>query len=316
MADKARYKITNWKDYNQRLIKRGDITLWLNDEVLDHWRAAKREKRRGRPKQYSDIAVECMLTLRALFKLPLRAVEGLMISLLKLLDCAMEVPTYATLSRRQQGLLINLNQTLIDSQEPKHVLVDSTGLKVYGEGEWKLKKHGRDRRRVWRKLHLAVDAKTHEIVAADLTENSTADCEALPTLLLKIEGNVHKVSADGAYDTWNCRYTIHTEVEAEEAIIPPRERARKMENTNMPEVRERNEAINVIQRDGRKSWKEQSGYHQRSLFETAMFRVKRTFGQQLQARTLQNQISEAVMKSKILNQFIQQGMPESEKIEN
>lgn len=200
------------------------------------------------------------------------------------------------------------------SEEPRHVLVDSTGLKVFGEGEWKVRQHGVGKRRTWRKLHLAVYAKTREIVAMALTESKRGDCQVLPSLLLQIEGKLSKVGADGAYDTWECRYAI-IQHEAQ-AVIPPGADAVLNGNDQIEKVRQRDQAIREIKENGLKAWKQNSAYHQRSLAETTMFRMKTTFGGELQSRVIQNQIAEAVLKSHILNRFIQEGLPQSVKLQD
>jgi len=308
---KTEYKVTNWPEYNQALVKRGDLTLWLNDAVIREWETPQPERRRGRPKTYSDTALECMLALRSFYRLPLRATEGLMQSIFVLLGVTCRVPTFATLSRRQGRLIID-PAALLDG-EPIHLLVDSTGVKVFGEGEWKVRKHGIGKRRAWRKLHLGIDEATRQIVAVELTTNDVGDSEVFPRLLLSIEGEIEKVCADGAYDTWNCRYRI-AEAGAE-AVIPPRRGSVTSEGSHRS-VQERNEAIDHIDSHGEKDWKRKSGYHRRSLAETAMFQIKTTFGAETQARSIQNQIAEAVMKSKILNTFIRNGLPQSIKIED
>lgn len=305
----ARCKVTNWKEYNASLVRRGDLTLWFDEAVLNQWQAIQPTGRRGRPKVYADLAVQCLLALRLLYHLPLRAAQGFMQSLLGLLECALPVPNYTTLCRRQSSLAADLGANPTD--QPRHLLIDSTGLKVYGEGEWKVRQHGKSKRRTWRKLHLAIDAATQEIVAVALTEAGRADCQELPGLLLQIDGAISKVATDGAYDTWECRYAIIQK--NAHAVIPPRENAVVNGNGKIEEVRQRDEAIRQIEERGLESWKVQSGYHRRSLVETAMFRVKRTFGGALRARAIQNQIAEAVLKSRILNRFIHQGMPKTVK---
>jgi hypothetical protein len=304
----VRYRVTNWSDYNRALIQRGDLTLWLSDEVIDSWQAAPPSGKPGRPRTYSDLAVQCMLVLRLFYRLPLRAAQGLMASLLLLLDCPLRVPDYTTLCRRQRFLAgkVQVDQ----AEEPRHILIDSTGLKVFGEGEWKVRQHGKQKRPTWRKLHLAIDAQTQEIVAAALTTNSLHDCQVLPKLLLEVEGEIARVTTDGAYDTWECRYEISTR--RADAVIPPRSTARVTE-CDIPEAAQRDRAVEEIRDEGLKHWKESSGYHRRSLVETAMFRVKSTFGDKMKAREIQNQIAEAVLKSNVLNQFIRLGMPETEK---
>lgn len=309
---KIRYRVTNWSDYNQALIRRGDISLWLDETVIDQWQRPQPTGRAGRPWSYSDVAVQCMLALRLLYHLPLRAAQGLLLSLFTLLDCPLPVPDYSTLCRRQRHLAIPLNVQASD--QPRHILIDSTGLKVFGEGEWKVRNYGAETRRTWRKLHLAVDADTREIVATVLTDKETADCEVLPQLLLKINGSIRKVYADGAYDTWECRYAL-THYQAE-AVIPPRENAVTKGNDLCPEVAQRDQAIRIVAQEGLAAWKQQSGYRRRSLAETTMFRVKKSLGEHLRARVIQNQIAEAVMKSRILNDFIHQGLPLSVKIKS
>ena len=307
---KSKYKVTNWPEYNEALIKRGDVTLWLNESVLAEWKNAARTGRPGRPRRFSDTAVECMLALRCVYKLPLRGAEGLLRSLFKLLGMETEVPSYATLCRRQGGLKPDLGAA--GAGGPLHMVVDSTGLKVFGEGEWKTRKHGFGRRRGWRKLHLGVDARTREIVASELTDNNVHDCEVLEKLIVSVRGEIECVGADGAYDTWECRYRI-AEHDAE-AVVPPRGDAAISGGEGRAE-RERDAAVEQIRENGKDHWKENSGYHQRSLAETAVFQIKTAFGPEMRANEIQNQIAEAVMKSKILNKFIHQGMPDSVKID-
>jgi hypothetical protein len=301
----VRYQIQNWAEYNQALIRRGDITWWFDQDVIARWQQSQRTGRRGRPVIYSDAALQCMLALRLLYRLPLRAAQGLLGSLLGLWGCMLPVPNYSTLCRRQRHLSLDLGVS--PTEGPRHVLVDSTGLKVFSEGEWKVRQHGVGKRRTWRKL--AVDAKPREIVAMALTESKRSDCEMLPSLLLQIDGAISKVGADGAYDTWECRYAI---IQREAvAVIPPGTDAVINGNDQIEEVRQRDQALREIKKDGLKAWKQNSDYHQRSLAETAMFRVKTSFGGELKSRVIQNQIAEAVMKSHILNRFIQEGLPQS-----
>ena len=217
----ARYQITNWPECNQSLIRRGDLDLWFNEKVLTQWNSSPLTGRRGRPRVFSDLAVQCLLALRVFYHLPLRATQGLFLSLLRLLDCPLAVPDYSTLSRRQARLQPGLAVT--PSAAPRHLLIDSTGLKIFGEGEWKVRVHGKEKRRTWRKIHLAADAVTREIVATKLTEANIQDCEVPPALLRAVQGEIRKVSSDGASDTWQCRYEIKTR--QAEANIPPRDNA-------------------------------------------------------------------------------------------
>ena len=306
----VRYRVENWREYNQSLIERGDVELWFNESVLSQWTFPAATGRRGRPRIYSDLAMQCLLALRLLYHLPLRATQGLFISLLRLLGCSLTVPNYSTLCRRQDGL--NPGLAVTAAKGARHLLIDSTGLKIFGEGEWKMRTHGKSKRRTWRKLHLAIDATTREIVATRLTEASVHDAEVLPELLLQVDGKIRKVTADGAYDTWECRYEVH--LRDAEATIPPRDNAVVAGCADVPPVTERDQAIAQIKQTGLEGWKQQTGYSQRSLAETTMFRVKATFGERMKAKVIQNQVAEAVMKSHILNRFIQQGLPKSTKV--
>lgn len=195
---KQRYKITNWSAFNEALVNRGSLTLWIEDSQVECWHKPERSGYRGSPMTYSDAAIQCGLMIREVFKLALRATEGFLRSLVKWLDVPLQVPDYSTLCRRQKTLSVTLPRT--SKQTPRHLVVDSTGLKVYGEGEWKVRQHGAGKRRTWRKFHLAVDAETQEV----------GDAEVLPDLLGQLPADelIESVAADGAYDTADCHQAI------------------------------------------------------------------------------------------------------------
>jgi hypothetical protein len=312
---KAVYKIKNWSKYNQSLIERGSVSLWFDPLDPGSWICTDKAFKRGRPYYFTHAAIECMLALRYRYHLPLRATQGFVTSLFELSGLQMheiEVPSYATLSRRQSVLNPELELKMASS-EGIHLLVDSTGLKVFGEGEWKVRQHGPGKRREWRKLHLAVDAKTQQIVACTLSESIVHDCEILPKLLMNINLEIEKVSADGAYDTWQCR--MHIADKQAKALIPPREGATLDQGKHGQAGVDRDECLWNIANNGSTAWKQDSGYSKRSLAETAMFRFKKSTGADLMSREFQNQIAEAIIKSKILNRFTQIGMPESYKVQ-
>lgn len=195
-------------------------------------------------------------------------------------------------------------------KEALPVAVDSTGLKVFGEGEWKVRQHGWSKRRTWRKLHLGVNAANGEIVATALTANSMSDGEILPALPRRIPGPVSQVSADGADDTADCYEPIGER--GARAAIPPRRGARigQHGNARKPPLA-RDENLRVIRRQGRKRWKQEIGYHQRSLAGNAMFRVKTLFGPVLKARRFESQVTEALIRCHALNRITRLGMPDS-----
>ena len=307
---KWKYKITNWNKYNESLVQRGSITFWFSDEVIDQWEHPNDEPKVGHPFVYSDVAIESLLVLRELFRLPYRQTEGLGRSLVRLMQVEVPIPDYTSLAKRAAKMKISLD--VADRTGSIDVVVDSTGLKVFGEGEWKTRKHGVSKRRTWRKLHLAVNPKTQEIEAEVLTENSGHDADQVESLMQQIDDPVDAFYGDGAYDQWKVYGTL--EEQGTKPIIPPRRNAKIKQHGNSNESRlPRDEAIREIRRVGRKSWKESIGYHRRSLSETAMYRMKRCFGNELKNRELTNQRAEARLRSKILNHFTHLGLPQFER---
>jgi hypothetical protein len=304
---KTRYKTRNWAQYNAALKARGSLTIWLDRDM--QWLATPSGKR-GRQQIFSDACIQFCLSLKCLFNLPLRQTLGLVQSLLQLAGLDWPVPDYSTLSRRQKTLQVQL-PCRRSGDGPLDLLIDSTGIKFVGEGEWKRKKHGAEYRRQWRKVHLAIDAKTLEIRAIEVTDNSVGDASMLPELLAQIaEGQeIGSVCADGAYDTKACHEAIAQR--NAQAIIPPRKNARLWKNKadKMGECA-RNEAVRACQRLGRKIWKHWSGYHRRSLVETKMHCLKR-LGERVMARTFEGQVTELQVRVALLNRFTQPGTPET-----
>ena len=218
---KTTYKTTNWQNYNQALRQRGSLTVWFDPSM--HWEAIP-SGRRGRQQAYSDAAIQACLTLKTLLGLPLRQATGFVASLLELSGLGWSVPDFSTLSRRQKTF--NVTIPYRGSKGPLHLLVDSTGIKVEGEGEWHTRKHGGSKRRVWRKLHLGIDEETLEIRAVEVTSSNVGDAPMLPDLLAQLppDQEIATVTADGAYDTRACHDAIADRGAA--AIIPPRRNAR------------------------------------------------------------------------------------------
>jgi hypothetical protein len=314
MSKKKRYRVRNWKEYNKSLVNRGRITLWFDEKSIANWYENKQpgRRKRGRPKTYADIAVECLLLIKVVFNLRLRSLQGFAKSLVDLLKLPITIPNYTTISRRQKTIQVILER--YKKGESLHVVVDSTGLKVFGEGEWKARQHGYSKRRTWRKLHLGVDEAGGEIVAVVLSTNDMGDSEVLPDLLQQIQDPIHQVSADGAYDTFGCHDAI-TERGAT-AVIPPRENARIAQhgNSHYPPL-SRDKILRSLRNNSLKSWKQDSNYHRRSLAETAMYRFKQLLGRTLDARTFENQCTEAFIKCNAMNRMTSLGMPDSYAVE-
>ena len=311
----ATYRVRNWAAYNDSLVQRGSLTLWISDEVLENWHPEPvGPRQRGGQMLYSDQAIECMLTLRAVFKLPYRQTEGLGQSIMGLLDVAdaVTVPDYTTVCKRSADLAVVLPTS--GDQRAKHIVVDSTGLKIYGEGEWKVRQHGYSKRRTWRKLHLSVDESTQEIQAVVLTEAGVDDAEAGRQLLDDTPGPVEQVSGDGTYDKRKF-YDACASREVNRIAVPPQRNARIWQhgNSSKPPL-PRDQNLRRIRRVGRKRWKQEVGYHRRSLAETAVFRFKIIFGNTLSARTLSRQLTEARIKCAALNCMTQLGMPDSYRV--
>ena len=311
---KQRYRIRNWREYNAALVGRGSLTVWIDQGVAARWLEAHKSGRRGASLTYSDAAIQAILVLKAVYGLPLRGAQGFAGSVLGLMGLPLPVPHFSTLSRRQAGLELVVPR--LRRSETIHLVVDSTGCKVYGEGEWKVRTHGKSKRRTWRKLHLGVNERSGEIVAAVLSSNSVSDSEVLPQLLEQVEEPIAQLSGDGGYDKRPCYQALRERQEAQgqplKVTIPPRRGARIWQHGNSRAQRlARDENLREIRQVGRARWKRDSGYHQRSLAETAMSRYKRIVGEKLQARNFARQSTEAFVGVLMLNRMTTLGMPQS-----
>ncbi len=300
--------IRNWNAYNNGLKDRYDISLYFEDESIFDEPPPKGE--RGGQQTYSDGYIELGLTLKAAYRLPYRGLEGFIRGLLKMADLNDKpVPHYSTFCDRAKTIEIERRLTELKGQKI-HVLVDSTGLKIYGEGEWKIKMHGKTKRRTWRKLHLGIDEATQLIVIDDLTHNNVGDQEHLPKLLNAVPDdiNISRVTADGIYDTWGC-YDAANDHGAE-LVTPPRKNATEPPDDHPRQNHPRSDTVRECERLGREEWKKKTGYHRRSLAETAMYRYKTSCGEKMYSREFKRQRAEAKIKVSILNRFRQQAAPE------
>lgn len=309
---KPQYRIRNWSEYNARLKQGGSLTLWIEESVLEAWIVPNLSGKPGASVFYSDLAITTMATVKAVYGLAGRQCQGFLESLFELMGIEVSVPDHTTLSRRIGKLGIAL--PVLPKEGARHVVVDSTGVKVYGEGEWKTRQHGISKRRTWRKLHVGVDEATGEILAAVVSTNDFQDAQVLGDLKEQIEGEIEQVSTDGAYDHRDC-YDEITQRGAKR-VIPPRKDAVIWQHGNRkapPHPRDEN--LRYIRKHGRKKWKRDSHYHRRSLAETTMFRFKVIFGGKLSSRQFDNQAVELFIKCAALNRMIQLAKPDSYAIE-
>lgn len=297
-------KSSNRRDYNQQLIERGSITFWIDDSVKNSWyQSSSKASKKGRPFVYSDEAVICMQMIRYAYHLPLRQTQGFVASLIKLFGWSLKPISYTQLCRRQK--------TIKPPQLPKKkeaivIAIDGTGLKIYGEGEWKVRQHGWAKRRNWRKLHIGIDVETGEIVTQKLTDNHVAENHQIGDLLTGYGGAIKAVLADAGYDQHGS-YSAIERYGAKPVIAPnvnPRHPKKRWDKLRKDKPRD---VIRWMQEQmGVRQWKERMGYHKRSLVETAFYRFKYILGERLASRLMATQQTEVAIKSNMLNKMIMQ----------
>jgi IS5 family transposase len=285
--------------------KRGSLTIWFSEEAVAAWQAAPRTTPGGQAR-YSDLAVETALILRTVFHQPLRQTEGLVGSLLELMGLDLPVPDHTTLSRRSRMLAVAPQA----ASGPVHLLVDSTGVTLSGPGEWLVEKHGTQRRRAWRKLHLAVDAKTGTIVASTLTSKEVDDAAELGPLLDQVDEPLAAVIADGAYDQDRVYDAVAEHSPEAAVVVPPRSTA-VLSPSAKTDPTQRDCHLQVIAEQGRMGWQRTSGYNARAGAEGTMSRYKRIIGDTLRSHSRPAQEVETRIAVSILNRMLDLGRPES-----
>jgi hypothetical protein len=303
---KKTYKVKNWKAYNKALEDRGRLLVHIPDDVVEAWRAARTGKV-GHPQKYSNLFIETVLTVGQALQLPLRNTRGLFEELVDRLGMCMDVPSVSTLCKRGKELHINIRVREMGTD--LHIVADSSGIKVFGEGEWKVRKHGYTKRRTWTKIHMAVDAGTHDVLSVEITDKNTHDCTVLPALLTDIP-SLRQVSLDGAYDTRDCYHAITSK--GAKAVIPPKCTAAIQQhgNCDLPPL-PRDAHLRRIREIGRAQWKQETDYHRRSLSEVGFFRYKTFFGASVRARSRENQRTSLLIRAKLMNRYTMCGMPVS-----
>jgi len=304
---KTTYRVKNWAEYDKALRDRGDITLWISQDAIDAWTPLQTGKRGAQP-VYSDVAIETALTFRLLFHLALRQTEGFLRSLLTLMDLTLPCPDHTTLSRRNATVEVR-RQVDRTPQGPVDVIVDSTGLKVCGQGEWHRQKHGEKKMKRWKKLHVGVDEQG-QIVASTVTESNEQDPSQVPALLDQIEGEIDCFIGDGIYDKEPVYTAVENHSPGARVIIPPRKDA-VLSPTVRSSPTQRDQHLLEIEREGRFAWKRASGYYAESHAENAFARFKRTFGDRLRAKQDESQEREASLACQLLNRMLELGRLQS-----
>ena len=273
---KTKYRVAHWAAYNQALVRRGDVTVWVSSEAIAAWTPG-RSGRRGGQRRYSDLAIETALTLRLLYHLPLRQAEGFLHALFGMMRLDLSAPDSTTLSRRRQHLRRRLRP--VPPGEGIHLVLDSTGLSIVGAGEWatakglrlRLRRHGGRGRRGWRKLHLGVD-QSGVIRVHTLTEATGEDATTALDLLTAVEGPLVRVTADAAYDT----VAVYETAGARGAtvVIPPAKTATV--SGHGPRSPARDRTITLVKTLGRRRWKQASGYHRQGRVDVGEMRSSAT----------------------------------------
>ncbi|MFL5285992.1 MAG: IS5 family transposase [Rhodopila sp.] len=308
---RQRHKVTNWPDYDASLRQRGSLTVWFTEEATAAWAAEPRTTRGGQP-WYSPLAILTALTLRAVFRLAFRQTEGLIDSIIGLLGLTLRVPDHTTLCRRAATLEVPKPQRRpradADDTAPLHLLVDSTGVKLCGAGEWLLEKHGTKTRRSWRKLHLGVDASTGQILASSLTPHDTDDASQVSPLLAQVTGSVDSVIGDGAYDQEDVYSEVAERHPEATVIVPPRSTA-VLSKTAETDPTQRDRHLQCMAEKGRMGWQKASGYTRRAKAETAISRWKRVIGDALRARKDRPRMTEMKVGVHVLNRMLELGRP-------
>jgi hypothetical protein len=302
---KQRHRVTNWAAYDIALRQRGSLTVWFSEAAIVAWKAEPRATRGGQPR-YSALAITTALTLRAVFRLALRQTEGLVASLLRLLGLDLAAPDHSTMSRRGETLPVSRPRP---GSEPLHLLVDSTGLKLCGPGEWLVEKHATRTRRSWRKLHIGVDADTGQIIAAELTNKDVDDGSQVGPLLEQIAGPVASFTGDGAYDRDDVYREVCQRHPDAAVIVPPRSSGVPSATAETAPTK-RDGHLQLIAERGRMGWQRASGYNWRALVEADIGRYKRVIGDALRSRTEGRQTTEVAIAVASLNRMLELGRPE------
>ena len=306
---KKKYRVVNWRVYNQALKQRGSLTFWLGDDLESNWYENAPSKKVGRPFLYSDICMKILATLRHVFKLALRQLEGFIFSIFNLLSINLRVPKFSRLSKRMTGVLSKIK--FPDKEPVGHIVIDSSGIKVYGEKEWLTSKKGKKyQRRKWRKIHIGVDDKGN-VRGLEMTDHKTNDRQMAKPIMESIGfDNIDEILGDGGYDSLE----IYSELEKKgiRTLIPPPPNART--HNKRDDLCQRNDTVKYIKEKGYHAWSNKNNFGRRNRVENTFYRIKTIFGRSFMSRIWKNQEVEAKLIANLLNEMTNLGMPVTEKI--
>jgi hypothetical protein len=302
---KTSYRIKNWQEYEASLRNRGDITIWLSRDAIDTWTPPKNGKRGGQP-IYSDIAIETSLTLRLVFHLPLRQAEGFLKSILKLMELYLPCPDHTTVSRRNRTVNVCRSTGMLPDG-PMHFIVDSTGLKICGQGEWHFKKHGKRLRKLWKKLHIGVD-ENGWILVSKVTDGHEHDPSQVPNQLAQFNREIDCFVGDRVYDQERVYEAVVYHSPGAEVVVPPRKDA-VFSSNSISAYSYRDRHLEEIRSKGWSEWKRQSGYYLQSHAENAFYRYKKIIGGWIRAKNDDAQKREVAIGCAILNRMLEMGEP-------
>jgi len=312
---KQKYRITNWPEYNEALKRRGDIEVWLSQDVIDNWyHKDQNYDGTGAPEFYTDLAIITCHEIRKVFRLPLRQCEGFINSLFRIKGLSIKCPSFSEISKRLAKLKIKnprYRKTDRLDDDLAAIAIDSTGLKQFGKDEWHQERHNISGKRGWKKLHIAVDDR-HYIQGCELTDRFTHDDQMVESLVDQINISVGHCSADGAYDENPVYQTLTEKFPNADVVIPPRKDA--VYHNNNHHQRNRNIIEIAFGYGGRMGWQRRRNYGRRNYSELAIQRYKRILGNQLQSREFRNQKQEAMIGCGVLNKMTSLGMPVSYRI--
>jgi transposase len=307
MMTKSKAKVKgrrNWSRYNESLVNRGSLTLFISKDFAETWYVkydADAPRTRGGQAKYTESAITALLSLRFVYKLPLRAMEGFAKSLVLMMNLDIEIPDYSTLSIKLKAMKIKLPPICKDSGGGYVASIDSTGVKIHGQGEWNRKKHSQKDRRQWVKVHLIIDNDTMQILGVEATADDVHDCEVFDQLIDSLPNKINKVLGDGAYDTLEAhKKSLDKGIEL---VALPRGNAVVDRESKLPHILKRNKHVTQFQEKGIYAWANKNGYWPRNRAEATMSRFKTTFSGTLSSRKVQSQKNEITLKCKIFNIF-------------